>query len=202
MAKRKVILVTDGDQVAKVALEKVAYQIGGRCISSSAGNPSLFSGPELVKLIQQAAYDPVLVMFDDCGSQREGDGEKALKYVATHPEIEVLGAIAVASNCFGREGTPVHMAIDRYGNLLGHGVDKWGQIQSEASLRIYGDTVEVLNQVAIPIIIGIGDVGKMGKYDDVSVGVPITTKAVQIILEQYQKNQSSSNSNCNFKNRH
>jgi stage V sporulation protein AE len=191
MAKRKVILVTDGDQVAKVALEKVACQIGGRCISLSAGNPSLFSGPELVKLIQQAAYDPVLVMFDDCGSQGEGDGEKALKYVATHPEIEVLGAIAVASNCLGSKGTPIHMAIDCYGNLVGHGVDKLGQRQAQALLRIYGDTVEVLNQIPIPIIIGIGDVGKMEKYDDVSLGVPVTTKAVQIILEQYQKNQAA-----------
>jgi stage V sporulation protein AE len=187
MGRRKVILVTDGDQVAKVALENVAHQIGGRCISLSAGNPSHFSGLELVQWIKQAAYDPVLVMFDDCGSDHEGTGEKALKYVATHPEIEVLGAIAVASNCLNSKGTPVHLAIDCHGNLVGRGVDKFGQIEYPGLLRIYGDTVEVLNQIQVPIVIGIGDIGKMGKHDDVSLGVPVTTKAVQLILDQYNK---------------
>ena len=32
MNKRKVILVTDGDTIAKEAVEKAAANIGGRCI--------------------------------------------------------------------------------------------------------------------------------------------------------------------------
>lgn len=187
MSRRKVILVTDGDQVAKGALEIVAKQVGGRCISLSAGNPSPFTGPDLVKLIKQAAYDPVLVMFDDCGSDKEGMGERALKYVANHPDIEVLGAIAVASNCSNSKGTPVHMALDRYGNLVGHGVDKYGRVKYHENLRIYGDTVEVLNQIQVPFIIGIGDVGKMGRNDHFLVGAPVTTKAVQLIMDQYER---------------
>ncbi|WP_222430861.1 stage V sporulation protein AE, partial [Bacillus licheniformis] len=39
-AKRKVILVTDGDIYAAKAIEYAARKTGGRCISQSAGNPS------------------------------------------------------------------------------------------------------------------------------------------------------------------
>ena len=46
----------------------------------------------------QTPYDPVFVMFDDSGFIGEGSGEKALKYVATHKQIDVLGILAVASN--------------------------------------------------------------------------------------------------------
>jgi stage V sporulation protein AE len=190
MPKRKVILITDGDRVAKETLEEVARKVGGRCISLSSGNPTPFSGPVLVDLIKQAAYDPVLVMFDDCGSSHEGMGEQALKYVATHPDIEVLGAIAVASNCMRSNGTPVHFALDCFGNIVGHAVDKYGRVRYKYPPRIYGDTVEVLNQVQVPFIIGIGDIGKMRKYDNLSVGAPVTTKAVQLILQHYNQNLS------------
>jgi stage V sporulation protein AE len=89
MQRRKVILVTDGDKMAREALEEVARKIGGRCISRSAGNPTPLSGYQLVSLIKKAACDPVLVMFDDCGASEEGRGEQALRYVAQHPDIEV-----------------------------------------------------------------------------------------------------------------
>lgn len=188
MPKRKVILITDGDRIAKDALEEVARRVGGRCISLSAGNPSPLTGPQLVELIKQAAYDPVLVMFDDCGSPSVGLGEQALKYVANHPEIEVLGAVAVASNCYRSQGTPVQMALDCHGNVVSHGVDKFGQGKPEQPLRIFGDTVEVLNKIQVPMIVGIGDVGKMRKNDQIRLGAPVTTKAVQLILDQYERN--------------
>ncbi|MBA4495688.1 stage V sporulation protein AE [Paenactinomyces guangxiensis] len=190
MSKRQVILVTDGDMVAQDTLEEVAQKVGGRCISLSAGNPSPLSGPELVGLIKQAAYDPVLVMFDDCGSNREGVGEQALKYVATHPDLEVLGAIAVASNSTKSQGTPVHMALDCDGNVVGNGVDKYGQVKESQHLRIFGDTVGVLNQIQIPLIVGIGDVGKMKRKDHIRLGAPVTTKAVKLILDQYNRNKA------------
>ncbi|MBA4543085.1 MULTISPECIES: stage V sporulation protein AE [Thermoactinomyces] len=187
MERRQVILVTDGDQAAKTSLEVAARRVGGRCISLSAGNPSHLSGPELVELIKQAANDPVLVMFDDCGLAREGVGEQALKYVATHPDIEVLGAIAVASNCKNSKGTPVHVTVNRWGQLTANSVDKFGRPQYRHPLRIFGDTVEVLNEVAVPFVVGIGDIGKMGRKDGVELGAPVTTKAVQLILDHYRR---------------
>jgi len=86
MKKRKVILVTDGDQHVQRALEWLAKQLGGRCISQSKGNPSRLTGKQLVDLILQTPYDPVFVMFDDSGIIGEGAGEQALRYVATHKQ--------------------------------------------------------------------------------------------------------------------
>jgi stage V sporulation protein AE len=184
MAKRRVILITDGDRVARQTVEEVARQIGGRCISASAGNPSPLSGSQLVELIQEAAHDPVLIMFDDCGSRYKGNGERALEYVASHPDIEVLGVVAVASNSDRVEGVQVHVALDHNGNVVYHGVDKTGHEMKNGPLRIYGDTVDVLNQFQFPYVVGIGDVGKMDKHDDYLWGAPVTTKAVQMILER------------------
>ncbi|MDF2854488.1 MAG: stage sporulation protein, partial [Neobacillus sp.] len=103
--RRRVILITDGDEYAKRAVERVAHDIGGRCISLSQGNPSILSGEQLVDLIKAAAHDPVLVMFDDSGLEGEGAGERALKYVANHTDIEVLGIIAVAAKTHQTEWT-------------------------------------------------------------------------------------------------
>ena len=55
----------------------------------------MLKGSEIVNLIKKTAQDPVLVMFDDSGFIGEGAGEQALRYVAHHPDIEVLGVIAV-----------------------------------------------------------------------------------------------------------
>ncbi len=186
--QRKVILVTDGDQIAKDSLEHVAENIGGRVISMSAGNPTTLSGQTLVSFIQQAAYDPVLVMFDDCGSSKLGSGENSLYEVATHPEIEVLGAIVVASNCMHTRGTLVHMSLDCFGQIISNGVNKYGEKHVQRTSRIYGDTVEVLNRLSIPVIIGIGDIGKMHHHDRLEKGSPVTTKAVQLILQIHHQN--------------
>ncbi|SIS38597.1 stage V sporulation protein AE [Kroppenstedtia eburnea] len=184
MEKRKVILITDGDRIARETVEEVARQVGGRCISASAGNPTQLTGPDLVRLIQEAAHDPVLVMFDDCGSQGKGPGETALEYVVNHPGVEVLGVVAVASNCYAAVGVEVDVALDRKGNCVKQGVDKDGLAVKGAPLRIYGDTVDVLNQYQFPLVVGIGDVGKMENHDDPLRGAPVTTKAVRLILEQ------------------
>ena len=50
--RRRVILITDGDEYAKRAVEHVAHDIGGRCISMSQGNPTILTGEELVNLIK------------------------------------------------------------------------------------------------------------------------------------------------------
>jgi stage V sporulation protein AE len=183
MKKRRVILVTDGDEFAYRTIQYIAGQIGGRCISRSHGNPTKLTGEELVELILQTPYDPVFVMFDDCGAIGEGAGEQALQYVATHEQIEVLGALAVASNTHKHEWAKVHVSIDRDGNVTEYGVDKEGIPELEVG-RINGDTVYCLDQLKIPIIVGIGDIGKMGYRDHIKHGSPITRKAVEFILER------------------
>jgi stage V sporulation protein AE len=181
--RRRVILITDGDEYAKRAVEHVACEIGGRCISLSQGNPSVLTGPEIVSLIKQTPHDPVLVMFDDSGLVGEGAGEKVLKFVAKNEEVEVLGVIAVASKTRDAEWTKVDVCIDRDGELTPYGVDKHGIPELEMG-RLNGDTVYCLDELDVPIVVGVGDIGKMGRHDHYERGAPITKKAVELILER------------------
>ncbi|PKG21864.1 stage V sporulation protein AE [Niallia nealsonii] len=181
--RRKVILITDGDEYARRAVETVAKEIGGRCISMSFGNPSKLSGQEIIKMIKKAKNDPVLVMFDDSGFVGEGAGERALRYIATHKEVEILGVIAVASRTRREEWTRIDVAIDQFGELTPYGVDKYGIPEQEIG-RMNGDTVYNLDELHLPLVVGIGDIGKMGKKDSYEKGAPITKKAVEFILER------------------
>ncbi|WP_139489239.1 stage V sporulation protein AE [Brevibacillus dissolubilis] len=182
--KRKVIIITDGDYIAQKAVEEIAKQIGGRCISLSAGNPTPLSGKQVVELIKQAVNDPVLVMFDDNGNRSTGNGEQAMEYVITHPDVEILGAIAVASNTKWVSGTHVSYSIDNQGRIIDEAVDKDGFMDEDLENQIYGDTVDILNKYNIPNVIGIGDIGKMQGKDHIRQGCPITRKAVDWILER------------------
>lgn len=183
--KVKVILVTDGDQVAQNVVEDIADSLGLRCISASGGNPTPISGEEIIRLLKTVPYDPVLVMFDDKGRRGKGRGESALEYVASHPEVDVLGAVAVASNTSGIQGVEPDACIDDRGEIVEEPVNKNGQVKSKGcSPRMFGDTVDVLNHLDIPVIIGVGDIGKMDHADDLRRGAPITYKAVEEILKR------------------
>jgi len=182
LEKRRVIFITDGDAVAKEVIESVAEKIGGRCISSSAGNPTPLSGLEIVNKIKETPYDPVLVMFDDNGRMFKGKGETAMEYIAKHPEVSVLGAIAVASNTKSVSGIKVDFSIDQNGKIVKRGVNKNG-LSMNGTDKVYGDTVDILNFLELPIIIGIGDIGKMDGRDHLKYGSPITLKAINFILE-------------------
>ncbi|CAH0345608.1 stage V sporulation protein AE [Bacillus sp. CECT 9360] len=181
--RRKVIFITDGDEYARRAVEMAAKEIGGRCISMSQGNPSVLSGSEIVSLIKKSPHDPVLVMFDDSGYVGEGAGETAMRYVAGSKDVELLGVIAVASKTRHAEWTKVDVCIDREGQLTPYGVDKFGAEEHELG-RITGDTVYCVNELKAPIVVGIGDIGKMAKKDDYKIGAPITKLAIEIILER------------------
>lgn len=184
--KRKVILVTDGDVNAKKAVERAVKNIGGRCISRSAGNPTPISGPEIAKLIQEALHDPVVVMVDDIGNPGQGRGERALAHLLTNPDIEVLGVIAVASNTEGVNGVEVDFSIDYTGKIVENAVDKNGH---ETNTKIlYGDTVDILNSFSVPLIVGIGDIGKISGLDKHTRGAPIITKALEEILKRSESN--------------
>lgn len=191
MKKKRVIIVTDGDEYAHRAIEQVAHQIGGRCISQSQGNPTLLTGEEIVHLILQTPYDPVFVMFDDCGYIGEGRGEQALIHVAKDQRIDVLGVIAVASKSSQMEWTKVDVCVNRDGDITPYGVDKDGFEEVEMG-RLNGDTVYCLDRLNIPIVVGIGDIGKMGHIDDYKKGAPITKKAVNLILERSGNQWSNS----------
>jgi stage V sporulation protein AE len=179
---RKVILITDGDSIAQRAVETAAKNIHARTISASAGNPTPLNGDQIVELIKQAKHDPVIVMFDDRGSPSKGKGETALEIVAKHPDIEVLGAVAVASNT-EVDGVPCHLAITKDGQFIQGSVDKEGNPRWD-SPNIHGDTVDILKDLNIPIIIGIGDIGKMEGKDNAYLGAKITTKALKYIISK------------------
>lgn len=185
MAKRKVILVTDGDQIACKAIKKATLNIGGRCISASAGNPTFLDGESIVQLIKKAKHDPVVVMFDDRGSCSKGKGESALEYVVKHPDIEVLGALAVASHTEDIEGAQVDFSINNRQQVIEGQVNKEGEIISNEKI-VLGDTVDVLNELKdkIPLVIGIGDIGKMSGKDNPDKGAQITTKALKLIMDR------------------
>jgi len=193
MEKRNVIIVTDGDRSANQAVEIAAANIGGRCISLSAGNPTWLGGPELVELIKSTPHDPVIIMVDDRGDDGCGKGESALEHIARHADINILGVLAVASNTVGAAGTEVDCSIDRNGNITGSPVDKYGFEIDEPDSRLVGDTVDILNSVSPPVVVGIGDIGKMDGMDDYKCGAPLTTKALKIILE---RNGYSGSSSC------
>lgn len=183
MEKKKVIFVTDGDQYAHEAVRHVAEMMGGRCISQSQGNPTPLTGKEISRLIQQTPYDPVLVMVDDGGFRGEGPGEKVMRYLNAQEGIQVLGAIATAANTGFWEWTKVDVSIDRGGELTAFGVDKNG-VEDLESHRMNGDTVDVLDELQLPVVVGVGDIGKMDGQDTAAKGFPITKQAVDLVLER------------------
>ena len=182
----RVIVVTDGDCNACQVIESLAEELGLRCISASAGNPTPLSGKEIVSLLKQTPYDPVLVMFDDRGNSGKGRGESALEYVVTHPDITVLGALAVASGAKGISGAVVDFCIKRDGQLALLPVDKNGRVCGGGDQLpvVYGDTLGVLDSLEVPLVIGVGDIGKMSRADDLTVGAPVTRKAILEILKR------------------
>jgi len=184
--KIRIILITDGDNVARQVVEELAVSLGLRCISASGGNPTPITGEEIVELLRTVHHDPVLVMFDDCGSNEKGLGETAMEYVATHPDIEVLGAVAVASNTLGIVGVGADKCITGNGDIVDRAVNKDGYLMGGSCCNtiIAGDTVDVLNDLDIPFIVGVGDIGKMAKSDSIGRGAPITRKAIEEILKR------------------
>jgi stage V sporulation protein AE len=181
---KKVILVTDGDMCARKAVEAAAQNIGGRCISRSGGNPTPITGKEIIELVKTAKYDPVVVMVDDRGNTNEGAGEQAMEYMLGSSDIDVMGVVAVASNTHQVRGIKVDASVDREGKLISMAVDKDGKPKQGKIVK--GDTVDILNSRRAPYIIGVGDPGKMDGFDNVEIGAPIITKALEEIIKHYE----------------
>ncbi len=181
-----IIIITDGDKKACAAVEEAGRQLGLRTISASMGNPSPLSGSELVALIKQAPSSPVLVMVDDSGSPLRGKGEELIGYLNHNSEVSILGVVAVASNISRTQvnGIAVDFSIDSSRNVVQGPVDKNGHLEAKSHKFVEGDTVDVLNEMDVPIIVGIGDIGKMQGLDSAKNGACVTTKAIQEILNR------------------
>lgn len=180
MSKRKVILVTDGDMVAKRAVEIAAGNIGGRCISASAGNPTVLTGHEILEKVGQALYEPIVIMVDDRGIKGEGPGEAAMQTILDNEDVDVLGVVAVSSNGKDCNGLDVTCSITKDGEIIESAVDKSGN--DTHSDEVCGDTLSILKNRKNLIIVGMGDPGKMDYKDEVSKGAPITTKALKEVM--------------------
>ncbi|ADL51845.1 stage V sporulation protein AE [Clostridium cellulovorans] len=183
--KKQVIIITDGDSHAKIEVEKAAKAIHGRCISLSAGTPSILNPELLIEMIKSALGNPVLVMVDDKGKRGYGLGEKTMMELLLNEYIEIIGIIAVASNCDNCSGTEVDCSVDRNGDIVPYAVNKEGVVQN--SKILYGDTHNFLYMLKEkPYIIGIGDVGKMkGKFENNNSAV--LTIAINNIINNLSK---------------
>jgi stage V sporulation protein AE len=182
MDKRKVILVTDGDAVAQRAVEVAAANIGGRCISASAGNPTILSGNEIIELINKAPHDPVVVMVDDRGAKGMGKGEIAMETIIESDVVDVLGIVAVSSNGKDCNGIKISCSITKDGKVVEAAVDKHGNNVGEK--KICGDTLSVLRGKEDLVIVGMGDPGKMDYDDDIFKGSPVTTMALKEVMKR------------------
>ncbi|NLG80538.1 MAG: stage V sporulation protein AE [Firmicutes bacterium] len=186
MAKKRVIVVTDGDGRAKAAARQAARNLGLHYIERSAGTPTLASGAALAAMAKQAPVEPVIVMFDDHGKKGKGLGERALEEFAADPEIEIVGAVAVASNTKSDRPVTVDESVTKEGEVTGGPVGKSGSPEPPGHKRLEGDTVGILSRLEIPKIVGVGDLGKMDSQDAVEKGALITTRAIREILDEQQ----------------
>jgi stage V sporulation protein AE len=182
MGKRKVILVTDGDRAAQKAVETATANIGGRCISSSGGNPTILTGEQLIREIKKAASEPVVVMVDDMGEEGKGVGEQAMEYIISDESIDVLGIVAVSSNSRDCSKIKVDCSITNEGKVIENAVDKYGN--DSGVDKICGDTLSILKKIKDVVVVGLGDPGKMDFNDEVSKGAPVTTQALQEVIDR------------------
>lgn len=180
---KRVIIVTDGDCVAKDAVETASRNVGASAISLSAAcEAHPLSVGALKSMLREAPHDPVVVMVDDGGEVGLGPGERMVAALVNDPQFDVLGVIAVASNT--EQVTPVEVdaSITKHGELVDAPVDKQGRAEPEHHRYLEGDTAELLREVDVPVVIGLGDPGKMNFADEAAQGAPITTRALQAIL--------------------
>ncbi|GGD00069.1 stage V sporulation protein AE [Pontibacillus salipaludis] len=188
MLSKKVIVITDGDEYARKAIDYLAGEVGGTSLAQYSANPTTASSEEIIKAVNRAKEEPVYVLLDDAGIQGVGPGERVLLDLAKESSITIIGAIAVASHTRYREWSRFTFAIDRKGEIVAQGVDKEGEREMEIG-RISGDTVYSLDELDIPTVVAIGDIGKMYGQDDLKKGVPITRKAIELILERADENE-------------
>ncbi len=180
--KKRVILVTDGDENAQEAVIQACKTLGLYPLLSSGGNPTPLTGERLIWEIKQAPYDPVVVLLDDRGEAGKGRGERALEKLLLADSLDVLGVIAVASNTDRARGIEVDESVDRRGRVTDRPVDKYGEPEPLGHRYLEGDTAEILARFPEVRVIGVGDLGKMKGGDDPAHGAMITTRCLQELI--------------------
>ncbi len=180
--KKRVILVTDGDENAQEAIIQACKTLGLYPLLSSGGNPTPLTGERLIWEIKQAPYDPVVVLLDDRGEAGEGKGERALEKLLQAKSLDILGVIAVASNTEHARGIEVNESVDRHGRVTRRPVDKYGEPEPPGHRFLEGDTAEILARFPEVRVIGVGDLGKMKGGDDPAHGAMITTRCLKELL--------------------
>lgn len=178
----RLIVITDGDVAAVQAAERIAGELGLDCISRSGGRPTPLAAHDIVDLARTAPRDPVLVLVDDDGRSDRHRGERVLQELLEHPEAEVLGVVAVASDTPHVRGVRVDASVTGKGSLIRGPVDKEGGPLPGGTLK--GDTVDALRHWD-GLVVGIGDVGKMEGRDDPDRGCPVTARAITEILRRH-----------------
>ena len=184
METHEVIVVTDGDPIACEAVKVAAKDLGIHVIAASGGHPTKLTGQEIAKLVTSAKTSPVVVLLDDRGDQLRGSGETALVELIRCENIKVIGAVAVASGTKYVRGVHVDVSVNEDGQMVNEPVDKNGQIITKKNATLRGDTVDVLDNLDIPIIVGLGDPGKQHHHDDVCAGAPLTKIALNEIIKR------------------
>lgn len=181
LSPRQVIIVTDGDLSAQLAVERAAFELGLCFLRVTAGNPTMLSGPEVVDYILGAPYDPVVIMVDDKGRRGLGPGEMVVDYILKCPQVVIAGVVAVASDSRVR-GITVDFSVTADGRLVKGPVDKNGWEESIDHHRLEGDTIEIFRDHPELLVVGCGDLGKMGGRDAVEHGAMITRKCFDEIM--------------------
>lgn len=179
------IIITDGDDWARQTIEAAGQRLGLKTVSATAGNPTPLPAAALRQEIIEAEGEPVLVMVDDGGERKKGHGERLLENLLLDEAFAVLGVIAVAANTRRVAGVPVDFSITREGEIHRGPVDKNGRPEPEGRRKVEGDTVDVLNGLRPPLVVGIGDIGKMTPADRAKAGARITTRAIEEILKYH-----------------
>ncbi|MGR6836332.1 stage V sporulation protein AE [Syntrophomonas erecta] len=176
--------MTDGDQSAHQAIECAARELKLFTLKATAGNPTPLNGREVLQLILQAPYEPVVVMVDDRGEKGIGPGERVIEYLMHCPEqIIVLGVVAVASDTRVK-GIKVDRSVTAEGTLVKkRPVNKSGCVEPEGHYRLEGDTLEILYKYPDLLVVGCGDLGKMNGLDASHRGAAITKRCFQEILK-------------------
>lgn len=183
---KRVVIVTDGDCKALEAVEVAAANVGARCISISAcrhPDDAYWTPAEIEELILSAPGDLVIVLADDEGKVGEGRGEAIIRYLSQSVRVDVIGIVAVASDLDDGKGAHVDASVTADGRVIKGPVDKKGNMERTRS-ELHGDTVENLDELDVPVVIGLGDPGKMDFADDARRGAPVTTKAIELILSR------------------
>lgn len=176
----EVIVVTDGDPTAWRAVEAASTELGLVPLAVSRGNPTPVDADRIVAEAKAQSGGPVVVLVDDQGDAGTGTGERILADLLRDSRVRVLGVVAVASNTPGVRGVVPDLSVDQSARSGGEAVDKAGRAVGGPLL---GDTVDVLRSAAEgPVIVGLGDPGKMEGHDALSAGVPATRAALAAVL--------------------